>query len=566
MTKMLLGVVMSTRAQLPVWAVLLLAAVGVGGRLDAVPRDAEINNYVRDYLPLRSVPRTTSQVTKEGTDVAGDLIGRRRQYCKQNDYHGETTFGEIIALDSTVGLIWPGNLIQGRSLATGNLNEIKERRTPMKVTLSKVVKNDDGHREDKTVYSKIMQQPSFDEFQNRVLHDLVENPAEIQGTPSYQELLTEEIHTLEQAGMKLGLNISYLNNDISVALDHNSKRERSSLMVKFVQVYYSFSVESPQQPADVFGRGVRVDSEFRRQVLKSADPKQNNPALYIQSVDYGRVMVLSMSSSYSEQTMERAFRAAVSAWTVSANASLDEQTKEVIRNSWFDAYVIGGSSEAGGKLLSAAPGPEGPKAIAEWIEKGASYDPAKSPGAIISYKVRYLADREVAGAFYETDWTQNDCRSDPIPLQGVGINYFVGKDNSKHERMQATFHVYVDRGSGKQLWSQAVPGYHEKWEEKSEHPSAGGYYEGDQRASQINNVTLADCPAMTFEAGELDPTGQGNTTGWNTTLRIALKFENQWHVIKEFEQDGNEFLWGDASTLGSSHLSDTVRVKCPGSD
>lgn len=533
-------------------------------------RETAINSYVRDYLPLRSAPQPDYHVSTNGRDEPGDLIGRRRQFCAQNSWHGSSTFGEIIALDPTVGHVWPGNLVQGKSLATGQLQDIVENRAPIKVTLSKVVKNNTGHRQDEPLYSRTMNTPSFDEFQNRVLHELVENPSAIQSTTSYQQLLSEEVHTLQQAGMKLGLNVSYLNNSFSTTLEQNSRHERNTMLVKYVQVYYSFSVAQPGPPASVFARNVKVDGEFRRQISKSADPMQNNPALYIESVDYGRVMVLSMSSAYSEERMDRAFRAALSAWTVSASATLDEQTSEVVRNSYLDAVVIGGFGGAGARLLSAVPGPEGPRQIAEWIEKGASYSPTTSPGAPISYKVRYLADGGPAGAYYETDWTQRDCRSEQIPLQAVGFKFHVGKDNSKHERMQAVFRVYVNRGAGNQLWAEAFPGSGTKWEEHSEHPdgndgaSQDGYFVADLSHRQVTAVSLEDCPNMHFFAGEQDPRNQGNTTGWNTTLSIALKFENQWHIIKEFASDGNEFLWGDASPLGRSHMTDTVPVTCPG--
>lgn len=519
--------------------------------------DPEIDPYVRDYIPLITY-ENSSRVTQSGAETPGAMIGKRRQYCSSDKMKGTTTFGDIIALDPTVGILWPGALIQGKTLGTGKLQDITEDRAPMTVTVSKVVKKTELSRDDFPLYSYTMKNPSFRQYQE-AQQNLVNDPGTILSQPGFMQFDVEEVHTLEQAAMQLGFNLSWVGNSVSTSLSKASKTQANSLLIRFVQTYYTMSVATPQTPSDVFANSVRFDDHFRSQIYKSNDPSKNNPALIVQSVDFGRMLVLSMSSNYDEKTMELAIHAAFNAWTTSGAAGLDQKTSTVLSSSTLQGYVIGGDPTSAAGLIGSATTGQGLAAVQHWVESGAVYSPKTSPAAMISYRVRYLADGSPAGAYYETDWTETNCTDPrPIPIDGVGVAFHTGKDNSKGDGMQALLRIDINRG-GWVLWADAYPGWGTKWEEQSYSPSPTGYFPVTLHGQQ---ATLEDCPNMRFIFGEQDPKGEGNTTGWNTTVALAFHFENAWHEVRSFG-DPNEYKLGDAT--GDKHMTEdiTQSVTCP---
>jgi hypothetical protein len=115
---------------------------------------------------------------------------------------------------------------------------------------------------------------------------------------------------------------------------------------------------------------------------------QGNPPAYVSSVTYGRMLVMKVESDESERDLRAALDVAFSKGSV----AVDAQSKNVLKNSTFSVFVLGGSPDDAARI-QAAGSEDRASALAAYIQQGANFDP-KSPGVAISYTMRRLADNE----------------------------------------------------------------------------------------------------------------------------------------------------------------------------
>ncbi len=153
----------------------------------------------------------------------------------------------------------------------------------------------------------------------------------VAGTLNYDSKI-EVAHSKNQIGLSLGMRPSWLEN-IGFDFNNENSQETNTVFVYFKQIYYSISAELPAQVSDFFS------DDLDAATLKTKINTES-PAGYISSIDYGRVVIVKMTSSSSKIEM----KAAIEAVFEGLNVGIGGEYSSTIGNSDFKAQIYGGNS------------------------------------------------------------------------------------------------------------------------------------------------------------------------------------------------------------------------------
>ncbi len=209
--------------------------------------------------------------------------------------------------------------------------------------------------------------------------------------------------------LDVGLNVAWATGDASAQFDYNSTEEKSVAMMVYKQVFYTITMDTPENPAAVFPSDIPYSDV--EQALTSATP----PA-YVQSVSYGRIIMFRMETT-AKSTSAELEGALNYAAGVSVSATLEATYKSILAQSSITTVTIGGNAAVASEAVSARNFGD-----LEPIIKGenAVYS-RNNPGFPIAYTIRYLKDNSLAKMGYTTEYTAKDCSSHLI--QNERINF-----------------------------------------------------------------------------------------------------------------------------------------------
>jgi thiol-activated cytolysin len=115
------------------------------------------------------------------------------------------------------------------------------------------------------------------------------------------------------------------------------------------------------------------------------------------------MVLFTVESNYSSFEIKAALDAAFSSAVQSGSISVDSRYSNIINSSTLKAYILGGS---GSDAVRAVNGIEG---IAGFISSGGNYS-KDSPGAALSYKLRYLKGNSVANIILTSEYNVRQCQ------------------------------------------------------------------------------------------------------------------------------------------------------------
>jgi thiol-activated cytolysin len=210
----------------------------------------------------------------------------------------------------------------------------------------------------------------------------------------------EEVYSEEQLAIALGANMESGMVSVAGSFDFNDTTKRSRLVAKFIQKYYSIDLDIPARPTDFF-KDLNTITQ-----LGAVSP------MYVSTVTYGRLALFTVESSYSATEIKAALDAAYNG-AISASASIDTAYSTMMTNSSIKAYIVGGSgADAAGSV-------NGYDAFKDYITRGGDYS-STSPGAPISYKLRYLSNNEIGKIVLSSEYDVRNCQ--PVATQTKKVN------------------------------------------------------------------------------------------------------------------------------------------------
>ncbi len=364
----------------------------------------DLSEYVFDlgHLELEDwVPKTQTNC-----DFACKANGQEEeQWCEYVHYSETDHAQDFIAFQPNSATLWPGNVVRGDDAQYGQLTPIGLPRAPMAFSVS--LQNVNGSP------ARTMERPSLSEFRehrNDILKDVVG------GAPANIAFSVDRVHDYDQIAVSVGGGVDWFGNGFSSMFDFSNTYESTKVLVNFTQAYYTIDVDTPGLPSDLFVDDVTVED-------LEHFTGEDNPPMYVQSITFGRKVLFSLESLYSEHEVRTAIDASFNAVLVSGGAQVDTFHREVLENSRMHAVVIGGSGAEAVKTITGFDG------VIEYILEGGEYS-TLSPGAPIAYKLAYLDNSGVKMAF-AADYQERQCYDNFIDVSAkvAEMEYLGGNDD-----------------------------------------------------------------------------------------------------------------------------------------
>lgn len=264
-------------------------------------------------------------------------------------------FDEIVAFGASSDALYPGSIIQGKSLADGQLTPISSSLKPLTLTLQ-------GGK------SQTVTTPTFASV-NSAIQSLAATSNPKAADIKY---FKSTMYSSESSFLELGLNFNWLLGSVKSKFESRKGVKRASTLLYMKQVYFRVSCDKPSFDDDV--------------TVSQLMPYmgQGNPPCYISSVDYGRIFLVRVTADTTQEALDNAIAASYSVFSVSTGFG----SMNLNVNTTFDALVLGGSASGAGEALSYA----SLEKINELIRKEAQYSP-NNPGVPIAYSVRHLGSQ-----------------------------------------------------------------------------------------------------------------------------------------------------------------------------
>jgi thiol-activated cytolysin len=363
-------------------AVLLLASAACTTDLgDApLPQGNKIDEYIESlpYLPVD--PPVVVQGTASAAERDGDYS------CTTQNLKETRNYDEIVAYAANSDSLYPGAIVSADSVVSGLFTQIVLPRAPATISVS--LENLDGTK------TATLPDPSLSSYRDALSGILDQTITGSTPANLYSEI--EQVHSEEQLNMALGVQASWGLGvaSLKTSFDFSNQQTRSRYLVKYTQTYYTVDLDAPPAPSAVFDGNVTLDD------VKSKMDDTRPPA-YVSSVTYGRMVLFTFESQYSDEEMGAALDFAYSGGVdVSGNVSVTY--KDILSQSKITAYILGGDAGTAVQTIDSY------DALIDFIKTGGNYS-KDSPGAPIAYKLRYLKDNSPARMSMTDDYDVKDC-------------------------------------------------------------------------------------------------------------------------------------------------------------
>ena len=346
----------------------------------AGPQQDSIDQYIQSLPFLPVAPPAMSQGSNSQPARDGDY------QCTTQNLQETRDYDEIVAYAANSDSLWPGALVSADSVLTGLFTQIVMPRAPATISVS--LQNIAGTK------SATIADPSLASYRDALSGIL---DSEITGaTAADISSQIEQVHSDEQLNLALGVQASWGLGVASLKSSFNfsNKQTRSHYLVKYTQAYYTVDFDAPQAPSAVFPSDVLLGDV-------KAHMDETRPPAYVSSVTYGRMVLFTFESAYSDEEMGAALDFAYNGGAdVSGQVSVSY--KDIISSSKITAFILGGDAGTAVQAIDSY------DALIAFIKSGGNYS-KDSPGAPLAYKLNYLKDNSPARMSETTNYDVQTC-------------------------------------------------------------------------------------------------------------------------------------------------------------
>lgn len=342
----------------------------------------DLDAWIRSLGDLRAAEyRSATPMPPEVREIGGIAYEVRREAVRLS-----LPTSEQFLLSPMADQIWPGAVLQGRAMAAQQLAPI-----PLQRAGGSLVITTDLVGAGATLSTRINQVSLADINQARRQLLIQANPTD---SPGAFRWAYSSARTLEHGLVNLGVNVKYqkVNVDLKASLEHELKT--TTVIARFLQVYYTAAFEPDPAPGGFFAPGVGVE-----QLRAYAGPE--DPPVYVSQVMYGRMLVLVAQAEDSETKIRGALDVIVNA-AANVTVDLDGSYRNQINTLRLQAIEVGGNGVAVRTLFEGQVGQVADNLLA-YIRAGSTFSLA-NPGAAIGFTVRHVGSRTPAAVALATDF------------------------------------------------------------------------------------------------------------------------------------------------------------------
>ena len=272
-------------------------------------------------------------------------------------------------------IIWPGNLVKGDRAHDFIYEPISVKRAPVTLSIS---------IESSSTGSSIVQEvndPKLSTVRQGITDLLKKAITSDTKVPAKVEFSYEQIFSKSQMNLFVKADVSYGAGDLHTQFNWDQVSNKTRIMAKYRQIYYSIDVDVPMSPLDFFDPSV-TPSQLEQAMGPGSCP------MYVAGVSYGLMAIMCIETEFSYDQMKLALDASYSG-TVDVDLGFGYTAQEVMASSSIKIIVYGGSTAG---LSDIETGFAGFMKVVD-----ASKDFSKdSPGVPLVYKFRHLCDNTLA--------------------------------------------------------------------------------------------------------------------------------------------------------------------------
>lgn len=339
---------MTHRLALPL--IVLVPFVGCGEGTSVPETPAYLASLPRweSFAPPTLPLETEGLETPAGpAEIFETLAGNQVLLCETRPMSFHKTPGEYAMFSPPLDLLYPGALIQGRSLRDGaqpadllplNISE----RAEVMITIPACLTNDNSRQVAPTLAAV-----------NQAISSIVASAIdqELDCVNAIGELKQETYRNEQHKALSIGVSGKYFGFSAHADTSVEQTSNENALSVTFIEQLYKVQYQAPQTPGEIFSEDFSAERLQEQIDLGRLGP--DNLPVYVAEVTYGRLMNFTMVSSASETDM----RAAVSAKYSnplgnSVEGSITAEQETLLQQARYSVAYLGGSAEANAAMLS----------------------------------------------------------------------------------------------------------------------------------------------------------------------------------------------------------------------
>ncbi len=347
--------------------------------------DAEFNRYI---VQLPYFPQSTDNVGVE--TISSNDMG----LFVEKEYKATQEFSELFLMDPAADILWPGCMINPNTISSGAYAQLPAEMAPYRVSLDMYnIENSPTQLLEETDSDGTVRGPSLSVYRNALNNILNQN---LTGSiPANINFTIEKVYSTDQLKMAFGGNYKYGKiASVDASFNYNDSEVKSRILVKYIQKYFTANLDIPPFPGEFFTKPYDFQQWLEQLNI-------NYSPAYLSSITYGRMVLFTLESTESDDSVSAALNAAFSYGEHSAGTDLSTEYKNILSNSTINALIIGGSGEAAVQSINGLEG------ILDYISTGGSYS-KESPGKPLSYTLKYLKDNSVATVKMTTEYTARE--------------------------------------------------------------------------------------------------------------------------------------------------------------
>jgi len=301
-----------------------------------------VNSYLQSLPDWDDFANVVEVANPDSGDIiVGDIIGEisGNVLCTQSDCSITQNPEQIVSFGSAPDILWPGALIQGDSGSyLGGLGSMEDlpidQRAPLTIALNIMSGTD---------VSRTIDNPNAASTWQAVNDMAAEAEAGGHQTGTSFYYNWKHSYSSTQAALSLGVSYKYLGNSGRVALSFETSDETNTVTAFFKEIMFEAFIVRPSTPADFFTADFTME-RLDEQIAQGNIGPDNLP-VYVSRIQYGRMLLYSMTSSNSMEAMRLAAQASYNGIT-SIDVEMRAEVTNILQTAEVRIAQIGGDAQA----------------------------------------------------------------------------------------------------------------------------------------------------------------------------------------------------------------------------
>jgi len=351
--------------------VIVIVFVLVGCSKDESSQNQDVNEYLVS-LPSWEIFSPLKEDTTELFDPNLDFNCQDLMITTTTPASITRTPEDIVTYDPNSEILYVGSLIQGNGYL-GGLGSLKSlpiyQRAPLTLSISFQMSGN----------NRVVQNPDLASVKEAIgeMVEAAQNAGHVAGSSIFFNLSSS--YSVDQTALSLGLSAKFMKASAKIDLEWEQTTEKNTVSAYFIQKMFTVSMGIPQRPGDLFSEDFTQELLDEQISLGRIGP--DNLPVYVSNIVYGRMMTLTMTSTYQEEQMKGALQASYNLM----GGQLTAEHLEILQNSEIQVVAIGGDANLALSLIKSGQ-------LGDFF----SSDSPLTTAVPISYTLRNVGDNEIA--------------------------------------------------------------------------------------------------------------------------------------------------------------------------